>query len=335
MDISAGLTVVITPRERWGLAPRSLAATIDALPAGVAIVYVDGGSPPDVAADLEHQTAAVGGIYIRRDCVLTPHEARNLALPHLDRDYVVIQDDDVFPRPGYAEALVNCAAETGAELVGPLIFHGATTEADEIHFAGGDLHVTDGVMDRNTHHHGHAKLGDLTEPLTREPTEQLEYHCILMRRATLERLGPFDEAIIGMGGHEDLALAVRRDGGAIYVEPAAEVVYLLMNTVDRREWGYWQLRWSNDWNRSSLDHFCDKWNLDRDAGWPRWAEPWGLRQRSWMYHRHGRALTWYGKGLRFASRARPTGRLAGRFDELLNRAGRAELERRRAVLGHS
>ncbi len=335
-SIGERLNLAIVPRQRWSLSVDSLDATLDQTPDGTALVYVDGGSPPDIAAELHARVESYGGRYIRVDCVLTPNEARNLAIAECDREYVIIHDNDVFPRDNWAEKLVQCADDTGAAMVAPTVLHGPSTKTDEIHIAGGEIHITeDRVMDRNNRHYSHTKMADLPEKLERQPTSQIEFHSCLIRNELLQQIAPLDEGIRSMADHEDVTMAIEALGGSLYHEPAAIVVYVLMAVVEKREWGYWQLRWSNEWNSQSFDTFCTKWDIRRDKGWPEWAELWATRERTWWYHRQNVAMTWLGKGLRFSGRWKITSKPVSALEELVVRQGRAERKRRIAVLGHA
>lgn len=334
--IGERLTLAIVPRQRWSLSVSSLDATLEHTPEGTALVYVDGGSPADIAAELRRRVEHYGGTYIRVDCVLSPNEARNLAIAQCDREYVIIHDNDVFPRDKWAENLVVCADETGAAMVAPTVLHGPTVTTDEIHIAGGEIHITeDRVMDRNTREYSHTKMADLPVKLERRPTSQIEFHSCLVRNDILQQIAPLDEEIFSMADHEDVTMAISDAGGTLYYEPEAVVVYVLMAVVERFEWGYWQLRWSNEWNSRSFDRFCEKWDIKRDQGWPEWAELWATRERTWWYHRQNLAMTWLGKGLRFASRSKITSRPVSALEELVVRQGRSERRRRIAVLGHA
>src|SRR4030095_16009242 len=50
-------------------------------------------------------------------------------------------------------------------------------------------------------------------------------------------------------------------------ERNAQVPSALSDTIDRADAAYVRLRWSDDWNRRSVDHFRKKWNLK-----PGWGE---------------------------------------------------------------
>jgi GT2 family glycosyltransferase len=62
---------------------------------------------------------------IRTERYLAPNEARRLGLEEVRTPYVVFIDNDVLVSPGWLGALVRCAEETGAWLVGPVCCFGA------------------------------------------------------------------------------------------------------------------------------------------------------------------------------------------------------------------
>ena len=177
------VTVVVVPRERFSLIPRSL----DSLYAGTAmpfrLVYVDGGSPPRVQRYLEVESAKRGFRLIRSERYLAPNEARNMGLAQARGKYVVFIDNDVLVSPGWLHALVRCADETGAWLVGPLYCFGEPAST-KVHMAGGTAHieVRDGRRYLAERHHvpGHW-LKECRSTLRRTQTELMEFHCLLAR----------------------------------------------------------------------------------------------------------------------------------------------------------
>jgi hypothetical protein len=92
----------------------------------------------------------------------------------------------------------------------------------------------------------------------------MEFHCLLVRADVLRRLGPFDEGLKSALENPDFCMSVRQAGGDIYFEPAALVTYLPPPPLAWSDLRYFLLRWSDAWNRASLDHFRDKWRLAED-----------------------------------------------------------------------
>ncbi len=115
------VTVVVVPRERFSLARRALECLLSETTCPFKLVYVDGASPLAVRGYLEAQARSRGFRLLRSEHHLSPTEARNLGLREVaGTRYVVFIDNDVLVRAGWLEALVGCAEETGAWLVGPM-----------------------------------------------------------------------------------------------------------------------------------------------------------------------------------------------------------------------
>jgi GT2 family glycosyltransferase len=112
-------TVAVVQRDRFSPTRAALERLYEVTEPPFRLIYVDGGSPQRVRAYLTDQARQRGFHLLRRDSYLSPNEARNLALRHVDTRYVVFLDNDVLVTPGWLEALVRCAEETGAWTVGP------------------------------------------------------------------------------------------------------------------------------------------------------------------------------------------------------------------------
>ncbi len=259
------VTVIAVPRERFGLTQRSLESLYRDMPPGFRLVYVDGGSPPAVARYLAAESKARGFELIRTEHFLTPNEARNLGLRHATGQYVVFVDNDVLFAPGCLAALVRCAEETGADLVGPLYGHGEPEEGF-IHMAGGTagIEVKGGKrrLAADQRFKGR-RLAEIESELRREPTGLLEFHCLLARLSTLQALGPFDERLLSTAEELDICFSVRDRGGAIYIEPSARVSYVYPPPLDRSDFAYFRLRWSEAWTKTTFARICEKWNLSK------------------------------------------------------------------------
>jgi GT2 family glycosyltransferase len=265
------VTIVVVPRERFGHSERSLASIFANTAYPFDLVYVDGNAPPAVAAFLRDAAARRGFRLIRVDHFLSPNAARNLGAAGVESDFVLFIDNDCEPAPGWLEELVRCATETGAAAVAPLYFEG-TPGDDVIHMACGIARIVeaDGARDfRSEHMHAKRRARELD--LRRSETELFEFHCVLVRTASLRELGGLDEALLSNHEHEDLALQLRERGGRILFEPASRVTYAF-GVLDRHDAKYVRLRWSDDWNRRSVQHFARKWRL---------REGWGEKSVNW------------------------------------------------------
>ena len=94
------VTIVVVPRERFGVTRRSLEAIYANTPGPFHLVYVDGGSPASIRRYLADEARARGFTLVRTDRYLAPNEARNLGLRHARTRYVVFIDNDAVPAPG-------------------------------------------------------------------------------------------------------------------------------------------------------------------------------------------------------------------------------------------
>ena len=135
---SPDVTICVVPRERYSCAIDSLENIVRNTDGPYKLVYVDGNSPTAIATQLAQLCRAGGFTYLREDRFLTPNHARNIGLKVIDTDYVAFVDNDLFVQPGWLQPLVECARETGAWAVGPVVLEGSEN-LSVIHMAGGDL----------------------------------------------------------------------------------------------------------------------------------------------------------------------------------------------------
>jgi hypothetical protein len=61
--------------------------------------------------------------------------------------------------------------------------------------------------------------------------------------------------------HEDLCLSVLKAGGSIYYVAESMIRHLIPPPFKSYDLPFFLLRWSEDWNRASLEHFARKWKL--------------------------------------------------------------------------
>lgn len=256
------VTIVVVPRERFSQTPRAL-NTLYAVGGEFSLVYVDAGSPPHIRRFLERQSQAKGFQLIRRNDYLSPNQARNIGFAHVRTEYAVFIDNDVLVTPGWLQRLVRCADETGAWVVGPLYLMGALEKAC-VHMAGGTVEIKELDGTRvlyEEHRYPHTPLGEVPIPLVRQPIDLVEFHCMLVRTAALRQLGPLDEQLLSAPEHIDVCLAVRAAGGEVYLEPDAVVSYVPPPPFTWSDLLFFNVRWSDAWNRASLEHFNAKWGV--------------------------------------------------------------------------
>jgi GT2 family glycosyltransferase len=275
-------TIVVTQRERFGMTEESLENLYANTETPFDLIYVDGKSPRKTAEYLREASERHGFTLIREERYLTPNQARNIALARTETDYVVFVDNDTLYTPGWLKALVDCADETGADIVAPLTCH-ALPAHETIHHAGGEYTDPDRLdaffaadaSERDFHEtmYGHNdKVADWQAEgrLRRRETQFCEFHVVLARRAAFDRIGPLDEAMLSTKEHLDFSMSVRAAGGTVWFEPASVVTYVFPNRhrpLEPADWPFFALRWSDDYGRRSLEHFLAKWNLNPPEGY--------------------------------------------------------------------
>ncbi|MEM9608206.1 MAG: glycosyltransferase [Actinomycetota bacterium] len=258
------VTIVVTARERFSQSRESLASIYAHTTVPFELTYVIGKPPAELAGWLTDQAAARGFDLVIEDEHLAPTHARIIAMKRVTTPYVVFVDNDLIVNEGWLACLLECAVETGAWVVGPLYYE---SEDDErvIHMAGGDLELT-GEWGHRTcatgHRHQGVALDDCPVELVREPVDFVEFHCLLMPTAALDRIGGLDPGFLSSREHIDLCLAVDAAGGTTWLEPASEVTYLKPPPIERGDVSFFLRRWSERWNEASLEHFCTKYGID-------------------------------------------------------------------------
>jgi GT2 family glycosyltransferase len=258
------VSIVIVPRERFSAARESLESILDHTPADCPIVYVDGNAPPAVRAHVLRKAASRPIHYLRHPGYLSPNRARNLGLRAANGTYVAFVDNDILVTPGWLDHLVRCAEETGADVVGPLTCIGAPLH-QVIHSAGLFFHVgADGQgrqSIRQSNPFADRRVADVSADLRRQPCDYVEFHCLLARRSVFDRVGPLDERLLSTREHIDFCLTVARAGGTVFCEPTAVATYLPAPPLALSDLPFFLLRWSDAWERQSLEHFQAKWQF--------------------------------------------------------------------------
>ena len=94
------VTLIVVPRERFGVALRSLESIYANTQFPFRLIYVDAGSPAAVARALAAQAKARGFELLRVDSLLAPNEARNLVrrVPSADEVADWIEQAKALPR---------------------------------------------------------------------------------------------------------------------------------------------------------------------------------------------------------------------------------------------
>jgi hypothetical protein len=289
---SSSTTLVIVPRESFSVARRCMEHVVRAVARETRVVCVDGGSPRKVRRYLEQVARAHDFTLLRSDRFLTPNEARNRALSAVTTEFVLFIDYETILPPGAIAVLEGCARRTGASIVGP-VYTERGAKGDVVHMAGGDDHIAQVDGRRafiDTHHHAGEPTADL-RALVACPTEQVEFHCMLVRRDVFDTLGRLDEGLVSLREHSDLCLEVREHGGTVWLEPSVAVAYEKPRWPGLADRTYWLVRWSDEWNRSSLDHFTQKWGLADDDPATDDVLAWARMHRRYCYRPYVSAVS--------------------------------------------
>jgi GT2 family glycosyltransferase len=265
---SPQVTIVVVPRERFSCTQASLESIYQHTQFPFKLVYVDGNSPAKVRRYLENMAKEKKFTLVRTDYYLSPNRARNIGLNYVDTKYAVFFDNDVIVTPGWLEALVNCAEETGAAVVGPLMCEKDPLH-QRIHFAAGECHI---VSDINGKRHLREKMykqgqqvSEVGDRLQRTQTELTEFHLMLATKEICDRAGGFDEGMLNTKEHLDFCMTVTEAGGTIYFEPASVATYVPGPPLDLTDMYFFMLRWSDAWTLASLNRLQEKWNLADDG----------------------------------------------------------------------
>lgn len=264
------VTILVSPRERFSIARDSLESIYEHTQIPFQLVYVDGGSPEKLRHHLAAAAHTKGFHLIRTNHYLSPNHARNLGLQCVRTPYVVFIDNDVIVSPGWLEALLSCAEDTGAAVVSPLVCQGTPLHT-EVHCAGGESGVI--VEEKNgtprrrilekIYRQGR-QIEDIRDELYRKPTGLAEFHCMMVRTAIFEQIGLLDAQLLNTKEHVDLCIQVAQAGGSIYLEPASVVSYVTEVPLEFSDMPYYMLRWSDAWEMASLKRLQEKWNLTED-----------------------------------------------------------------------
>jgi glycosyltransferase involved in cell wall biosynthesis len=133
----------MTARERHGLTERAIDSILRNTACPYRLVYADGSTPDALRERLQARAADGSFEVVRVDPDLWPTHVRRKLVATVDSDYVVFVDNDVIVEPGWLEALIACADETGAGAVGPLYLIGGGDAPTRVHMAGGTLEWID------------------------------------------------------------------------------------------------------------------------------------------------------------------------------------------------
>jgi GT2 family glycosyltransferase len=273
------VTVVVLPRESFAHALRSLESLYADPGIEFELLYMDGATPRALRSKLQAEARVRGFRLVPVTGPVTPNRLRNLGARMARTEFVAFVDNDVLFAADWLGALVRCADETSADVVGPLICIG-DPPFRRVHSAGGDSYIGESPAGRSFHESHRfidVPLDDAVRAsLVREPMNLVEFHCMLVRSAIFDRIGPLDEQLSSAGEHSDLCMTVRAAGGRIMFEPSSMVNQFLplLFPRDLASLPFFLSRWSPRRNAQSLTRLCEKYRVGMDdpgmAGYAEW-----------------------------------------------------------------
>lgn len=271
------VTIVVVPRDHFSDARESIDSIIENTKIPYSLVYVDGHSPPAVAAYVQRQCSTHGFLLIRKDHYLLPNHARNLGAREVNSPYIVFIDNDVIVAPGWLEPLVACAEITGAAVVGPANYERRPLHTI-VHFAGGQAHIETQDVNGSSERHLVDKIFKKV-PDEDTITEVAEFHCMLVRRDVFEEVGGLDEQMLSTRENIDFCMEIRNRGHEVYLVPSSKITYLPPLHMTLSDMPYFALRWSDTFDLHSFHRLRDKWNLAEDGYFARQYRNLGWRRK--------------------------------------------------------
>ena len=253
----ARATIVMTARERHGLTERAIASIVAGTRGPYRFVYASGATPPALMARLRERAAGWRLAIADVDARLFPHQVRRQLIGVVDTDYVAFVDNDVIVEPGWLDALVACADETGAAAVGPRCYVDGDERPRGLMPASGRLEWSDTPAGRKV------RETPVEPPAARVPVDYVDFRCMLLR-ATVARDGALDPAIACVHEQVDLATTLRDRGLGAWCEPAAQVTYLGRGLWNAEDLPYLRWRFSRAAAEASIAAFCRKWSVVDD-----------------------------------------------------------------------
>lgn len=303
---TSDVTLVVVPRERFQFAQDSLESLYSQTTYPFNLIYIDNNSPGKLRNYLQTEAVQKGFQLLRSERFLSPNQARNLGLSQVCSKYVVFVDNDVIFAPGWLQALVNCAEETKATVVGSLVCQYQPVHTI-VHCAGGEymppeeyakfikgeptvpqtLGSTGKWQINEKTPYQNRQVAEVQQHLNRQPTGFVEFHSMLVRTEIFEKIGVLDEGFSCTKEYLDFCMLVAQAGGSIYLEPTSVVTFLTHPPAPALQWAdlpYFMVRWSDAWERESLMHFQQKWDLVESNYFLKRFKKLGRRRREEIIH---------------------------------------------------
>lgn len=196
-------TIVISPRERFSSITETLRSLFKTIPPEQPVIVVEGATPKDIRAEMAEIARERPFEHIALPYPLLPNTARNIGTKAATTEFVTFCDNDITFEQGRLDALEESATSQQADLIAPLIFIGPSTPRI-IHHAGGTIFsemVNDAFIISERHRLSNAKWTDVKDTLEDQvpvETDGFEFHCVMIRRSLLARMGGLDESHANM-----------------------------------------------------------------------------------------------------------------------------------------
>ena len=279
------VTIVVVPHERFSCTRASLESIYQNTDRAFSLIYVDGNSPDRVREYLQRKAHEYNFQLIRTEHYLSPNQARNIGLARVDTKYTVFIDNDVTVEPGWLNKLIDCAEETDATVVCPVVCI-EKEFGTQVYLAGGEARIYLEVGKesaerkvREKYYFKNLPLAEIPLRLKRQECKLAKFHALLVRTDIFDSIGQLDEKLLGDREHLDFCLTVINAGKTIYCEPDSLVTYVPPQNLTLADLSYFQLRWSDAWERSSQKYFRKKWNLTENRYLEQYERHLGHRQQ--------------------------------------------------------
>jgi len=295
------VTIIVVPRERFQFTQKSLESLYQNTHHPFRLIYIDNNSPEHIREYLETQAQQKDFEIVRSPYYLSPNQARNAGLRRVTTPFVAFVDNDIMFSPGWLEALMTCASETGGSVVGSLVCQYEPLHTI-VHCIGGDYMTPDDYAKFSRGERGpkgttdnagawtieektyfqNQPIAELQDSLHRQTVGFIEFHAMLVRTRLFNRTGLLDEGFFCTKEYLDFCMTVIRLGEPIYLEPTSVVTFLThppAPTMELSDLPYFMLRWSDEWELASLKHFQKKWNLAESRYFQKRYKKLGQRRR--------------------------------------------------------
>ena len=252
------VTIVVNARDRFSPTTKCLETLLANTPEPFDLLIVMGGAPEHLKSEWSRKFGHRGRFIFKPE-FLNDAQARNLALRETKTPLAVVMGNDVFVRPGWLTALVECQKETGAVMVVPLILE----RERRIHTAGNDLYITyeKGKAFGHKHSRFYGKVYADGANLKRQPVDYGELHCRLIQVEPTLRLVAYDKNLREVG-EVDSGLTWSKAGYALWTEPNSVVLFDYYGKIAQDDIKLFVWRWDMRAILEGYRYFEKKWGLD-------------------------------------------------------------------------